>query len=310
MRSCTRCGWGRLGSSQGGVAVGQLLRCKALHQGVAFAQAGSLQCLGIGLHQLLAGGNVGLPIIQAHGVQHALQRLGKSGMVILLQPLAGAQLVLVTHIDIVQRLPMVLPHFLGCGDLPAPQKVGRFKHLQRATVALCLLCLNPLRVQVTRLHLLVDSHSGAIGFDLRLVTQVLHIQGGVTPGELAHRQRNAAQVLKRVITGEHAVGVGSARQQCRIYLRQIAGVGLLAGNAIHGCARRTARSALPVHKPMPHAGHVELGQLCVGPALVRFDPGVAGQRAFTQTRAISPLLIGKNPCGRPSLRLRRTGTRF
>jgi hypothetical protein len=51
---------------------------------------------------------------------------------------------------------------------------------------------------------LLIADSGAIGFDISLVTQVLHIQGGVTPGELAHRQCNAAQVLKRVITGEYA----------------------------------------------------------------------------------------------------------
>ena len=122
---------------------------------------------------------------------------------------------------------MVLPHGLRRGDLPTPQKLRGFKHLQRAAVALGLLRGDPLRVQVAGLHFFGNRTAGALSDDLSRVAQVLHVQGRVFAGELAYGLRHAAQVLEGVVTGQHTVGVGGAGQQRRIDLRQIFSVGFV-----------------------------------------------------------------------------------
>ena len=233
-----------------------------------------------------------MPVIQANRVKHAFERLRKGGLITAFEPFAGAQLVLVAHIDVVQRLPMILPYRLRCGDLPAPQELRGFQDLQAAAVAFGFLRADPLRVQVARLHFLGDGRAGAFSDDGAGVAQVLHIQRRVLAGELAHGQRHAAQILKRIVAAQHAIGVGRTRQQGGVDLRQVAGIGFGEGFLLPGVIQACAIG-------MAHAVQVELCHLGVAAVFARGFPGVGGLGRFAQAGAVTALLVGKHPCRGP-----------
>ena len=149
-------------------------------------------------------------------------------------------------------------------------------------------------MQVAGLHFLGDGAAGALGDDLGRVTQVLHVQRRVFAGQLPHGLRQPAQVLERVVAGQHAVGVGRAGQQRGVDLGEVAGVGVL-----QGFAPGSAVDAISIR--MTHAVHVEAGHLRVTTAHALLFPQVGGLRRFTQTGAVAALLIGKHPGRGPAL---------
>ncbi|MNX56114.1 hypothetical protein D3C86_868990 [compost metagenome] len=189
---------------------------------------------------------------------------------------------------------MVRAHGRGRGRLPAPEELRGLEHLQRAAVALGLLRLDPLRVQVARLHLARDGAGGGVGAHGRAVAQVLHVQRRVLAREMAHGQRDAAQVLERVVVGQHAVEVGGARHQRRIDLREV---------AREGARARRAVEAAPVG--VAHAVHVEPGHLRVAAAALLALPELGREHRFFEPGTVAALLVREHARGRPAPRLGR-----
>ncbi len=174
------------------------------------------------LGQFAAGLLAGVPVALADGLGHARDDLRLGGRIVRFEPLGETQLAAVHDEGIVQRLPLVGADHGAIRRLPAPQVVGQVEHFQAAGVALALHRGDPLRAEVAPAQLAGEELRGGRGARLALA-QVGDVQRRAGAVEVAYRQRQAAEVLERVVGGEHAVERRGAREDRRLYTLQLFG---------------------------------------------------------------------------------------
>ena len=231
----------------------------------------------------------------ARSLQHTFDVLRQRVRVVRLEPLLQAELVLVAHVDVHHLLPLVVAHDLARHGGPAPEVVGGVQHLQRARIALVHQAFDVAGVELARGQFL--------GQELR---RAFHAPAAPIPGcaqvadvelrrlavQVAHGQADAAQVLERVVGGEHAVGVGRAREHGALGAAQVLGIQVerLAVLALEAAALQAAPGGFIGAVGKLHAREVQLRELAV--ALLLALPGVGGERGVVQAGAV-PARFGR-----------------
>ena len=229
--------------------------------------------------------------------QHFLDALRQRVRVVLLEPVFQAQLVLVTDVDVDERLPLVVAHDFARYRGPPGEVVDAVEHLQRAGIAFGHQALDVAGVEVAGGEFLGQELVGA--FDAAAlavgaaVAQVGDVELRCLAVERPHRRTDAAEVLEGVVGGQHAVEVGSTRQHGALGAFQVFGVEVDLGACLVGAGNTLGAPGRFVGAVgVLHARQVEGCQLPVGFALAL--PGVGGQRRVVQPGAVAAGFVGED----------------
>ena len=172
-----------------------------------------------------------IPVALADRLHHPLDDLGLRGRIVALEPAGKAEVAAVAHEGVVNLLPLVRPDRGGVRDLPAPEIVDRLRDLHRARIALLLEAGDPVRVQRAGAHLVGQEPAGRDDPRGR-IAQVGNMELGAPAIEVAHGERQAAEIFEGVVGGEHAVQPRGAGQHRALNAAQIFGEDIGArGNA-------------------------------------------------------------------------------
>ena len=193
----------------------------------------------------------------------------------------------VVHIGFVELLPLVVAHHVAVHHLPAPEVVDGVEHLQRAAVALLHHFLHPVRVLIDAAQLGGHELLGRLQARAVGVAHVGDVELRVRAIQVLDGQRDAAQVLERVIGIKQAAQVGRAREHGRTGAAQVFGVG------VDLAARGVGQLAAPVRGVGAigpgHAREVELFELAVA-----LFPHVGGERGVGQLGAVVAAFVAKD----------------
>ena len=178
----------------------------------------------------------------------------------------------VAHIHIDHFLPLVIAHNFARHRRPAPKIIGGIQHLQGAGIAFGHQAFDVAGVKLAGGQFFRQKLRRIFNPTIAATPQIADVKRRCFAVQLAHRQSNATQVLKRIVGGQHAVKIRRARQHRAFGAVQLLGIQIEWCSSAITHARAPLRLVWAIRKL--HAIQIQLRQFTVTFGLTL--PGVGG----------------------------------